>query len=155
VSGNGSIIGGFAGITRTGDAEFVWSDQFGLQFVADAVSAWGGTLPVGGPSFLHAISGDGRTLVGNTYGNADGTGPARLWIVRQPGCSDIDFNNDGLFPSDDDLVDYLRVLAGGVCSTEPPFGSGCDSLDFNGDTITPSDEDVIAFLQVLSGGACE
>jgi hypothetical protein len=31
------------------------------------------------------------------------------------GCNDIDFNNDGLFPSDDDLIAYLRVLAGGSC----------------------------------------
>jgi hypothetical protein len=30
-------------------------------------------------------------------------------------CDDIDYNNDGLFPSDDDLVAFLRVLAGGSC----------------------------------------
>jgi hypothetical protein len=36
--------------------------------------------------------------------------------ISQPGqCDDIDFNNDGLFPSDDDLISFLRVLAGGSC----------------------------------------
>lgn len=32
-----------------------------------------------------------------------------------PVCNDIDFNNDALFPTDDDLVAFLRVLAGGSC----------------------------------------
>ena len=32
-----------------------------------------------------------------------------------PGCDSIDFNNDGLFPDDADLVAFLTVLAGGAC----------------------------------------
>jgi hypothetical protein len=31
-------------------------------------------------------------------------------------CNDIDFNNDGLFPDDSDLISFLTVLAGGDCS---------------------------------------
>jgi hypothetical protein len=64
-------------------------------------------------------------------------------------CNDIDFNNDGLFPDDNDLVDYLIVLAGGPCST-----GSCDSIDFNNDGLFPSDTDLIAFLQVKAGGDC-
>jgi hypothetical protein len=30
-------------------------------------------------------------------------------------CDPIDFNNDGLFPDDNDLIAFLRVLAGGSC----------------------------------------
>jgi hypothetical protein len=30
-------------------------------------------------------------------------------------CSDIDFNNNGVFPEDQDVVDYFNVLAGGQC----------------------------------------
>jgi hypothetical protein len=74
--------------------------------------------------------------------------PADVWLIRTPGlCSDIDFNNDGSFPSDDDLVAYLRTLAGETCDA-------CDSIDFNNDGITPSDDDLLAFLRVLAGGTC-
>jgi hypothetical protein len=66
-----------------------------------------------------------------------------------PSCNSIDFNGDGLFPSDEDLVDYLAVLAGGPC----PTGT-CDGIDFNNDGLFPSDEDLIAFLRVLAGGQC-
>jgi hypothetical protein len=30
-------------------------------------------------------------------------------------CGSIDFNGDGLFPSDDDILAFLRVFAGGQC----------------------------------------
>jgi hypothetical protein len=65
----------------------------------------------------------------------------------QPDCNSIDFDNDGLYPTDTDLLEYFQVLAGDPCSS-------CDSIDFNNDGIFPSDEDVIAFLRVLAGGNC-
>lgn len=65
-------------------------------------------------------------------------------------CGAIDFNNDGLFPDDQDLVDFLSVLAGGACSTEPQFG--CGSIDFNNDELFPDDQDLVDFLIVLAGG---
>jgi hypothetical protein len=37
-------------------------------------------------------------------------------VVQGGQCSDIDFNNDGLFPDDTDLISFLRVLAGGPCN---------------------------------------
>jgi hypothetical protein len=41
----------------------------------------------------------------------------RTVSVAQGGqCDDIDFNNDGLFPDDSDLISFLSVLAGGACS---------------------------------------
>lgn len=64
-------------------------------------------------------------------------------------CSDIDFNNDGLFPDDNDLVGFLNVLAGGPCP-----GSVCDPIDYNNDGLFPDDSDLIAFLRVLAGGSC-
>jgi hypothetical protein len=66
-------------------------------------------------------------------------------------CDTIDFNNDGLFPSDDDIYDFLSVYAGGPCSA----GNTCNDIDFNNDGLFPSDEDIIAFFRVLAGGACE
>jgi hypothetical protein len=67
-----------------------------------------------------------------------------------PACGSIDFNGDGLFPDDSDLIDFLNVLAGGTCSTEPLFT--CGSIDFNGDGLFPDDNDLVDFLVVLAGG---
>jgi hypothetical protein len=66
--------------------------------------------------------------------------------------NDIDYNNDGLFPDDNDLTDFLNVLAGGACSTDPV--PGCDSIDFNNDGLFPDDNDLIVFLRILAGGEC-
>ena len=30
-------------------------------------------------------------------------------------CNDIDFNNNGVFPEDQDVIDFFNVLAGGTC----------------------------------------
>jgi endonuclease/exonuclease/phosphatase family metal-dependent hydrolase len=73
-------------------------------------------------------------------------------VLPQPGCNDIDFNNDGLFPDDADLVEFLNVLAGGSCSTDP--SPGCDVIDFNNDGLFPDDADLLSFLQVLAGQPC-
>jgi hypothetical protein len=66
-------------------------------------------------------------------------------------CDSIDFNADGLFPADEDLVDFLVVLAGGTCSNDP----NCNDIDFNNDGLFPSDDDLVTFLRVLAGGNCE
>jgi hypothetical protein len=57
---------------------------------------------------------------------------------------DIDFNNNGVFPEDQDVVDFFNVLAGAECPS-------CDSIDINGDSVFPSDEDVEAFFACLAG----
>lgn len=66
-----------------------------------------------------------------------------------PVCDTIDFNGDGLFPDDNDLVDFLSVLAGGACST-----GLCSDIDFNNDGLFPDDTDLVTFLRVLAGGGC-
>jgi subtilisin-like proprotein convertase family protein len=68
-------------------------------------------------------------------------------------CDGIDYNNDGLFPDDADLVDFLSILAGGACSTDP--APGCNDVDFNNDGLFPDDADLLAFLRVLAGGTCD
>lgn len=62
-------------------------------------------------------------------------------------CSDLDFNNDGVFPSDADTTDFSNVLAGADCPA-------CDSIDFNGDGVFPDDRDFTDWLAVLAGGPC-
>jgi hypothetical protein len=54
-----------------------------------------------------------------------------------------------LFPDDNDLVDFLNVLAGGPCSS--PF---CNDIDFNNDGLFPDDADLLAYLTMLAGGPC-
>jgi hypothetical protein len=65
-------------------------------------------------------------------------------------CDSIDFNNDGLFPDDNDLVQFLNVLAGGACDNDP----NCNDIDFNNDGLFPDDSDLVTFLRVLAGGEC-
>jgi hypothetical protein len=70
-------------------------------------------------------------------------------ILPAGGCNDIDFNNDGLFPDDNDVIAFLNVLAGGPCPTP-----SCDSIDFNNDGLFPDDNDLISLLNKLAGQDC-
>jgi hypothetical protein len=63
-------------------------------------------------------------------------------------CATLDFNSDGLFPDDNDLLDFLSVLAGGPCSNDP----NCGSIDFNRDGLFPDENDLVLFLCELAGG---
>jgi hypothetical protein len=63
------------------------------------------------------------------------------------GCDDIDFNNNGVFPEDQDVVDFFDVLAGGTCAA-------CNDIDFNNNGVFPEDQDVVDFFNVLAGGEC-
>jgi hypothetical protein len=101
------------------------------------------------PSFSADVRGASirvRPFVSNACGGADGL-PLRIEV---PLCDSIDFNNDGLFPDDNDLVDFLAVLAGGACSNDP----NCNDIDFNNDGLFPDDNDLVTFLTVLAGGSC-
>ncbi len=64
-----------------------------------------------------------------------------------PTCDDIDFNNDEVFPDDQDVVDFFNVLAGGECAT-------CNDIDFNNNGVFPEDQDIADFFNVLAGGEC-
>ncbi len=62
-------------------------------------------------------------------------------------CDSIDFNNNAVFPEDQDVVDFLSVLAGQECGA-------CNDIDFNNNQVFPEDQDVIDFFNVLAGGNC-
>ncbi len=76
------------------------------------------------------------------------TRPAPVTTPSQ--CDTIDFNNDGLFPDDADLIEFLSVLSGVDCTT-----GTCNDIDFNNDGLFPDDADLSAFLRVLSGADCQ
>jgi hypothetical protein len=64
-------------------------------------------------------------------------------------CTDIDFNNDGLFPDTLDIDALLTLFSGAPCPTER-----CDSIDFNNDGLFPDTQDIDSFLSVFGGGPC-
>jgi hypothetical protein len=72
---------------------------------------------------------------------------ASLQIMYGAPCDSIDFNRDGLFPDDNDLVTFLSVLAGGSCAA-------CGDIDINNDSLFPDDADLVTYLRLLSGGNC-
>jgi hypothetical protein len=74
----------------------------------------------------------------------DGLNPAT------PPCDSIDFNQNTVFPEDQDVIDFFNVLAGGECSP----GNTCNDIDFNNNQVFPEDQDVIDFFNVLAGGQC-
>ena len=64
-----------------------------------------------------------------------------------PTCDDIDFNNNDVFPEDQDVIAFFNVLAGDDCPS-------CNDIDFNNNRVFPEDQDVIDFFNVLAGGEC-
>jgi hypothetical protein len=65
-----------------------------------------------------------------------------------PTNNDIDFNNNGVFPEDQDVIDFFDVIAGGECPV-------CDDIDINNNGVFPEDADVVCFFTLLAGGTCD
>jgi hypothetical protein len=42
-------------------------------------------------------------------------GPSACSTFPTPGCNDLDFNNDAIFPDSADLDSFISRLAGGAC----------------------------------------
>jgi len=60
---------------------------------------------------------------------------------------DLDFDNDGVYPSDRDVTVFLEVFSGAACAT-------CDDIDVNDNGAFPETEDVIAFMTRVYNGGC-
>jgi ELWxxDGT repeat protein len=87
---------------------------------------------------------------GILYFTADnGASGVELWVLPISQCDSIDFNGDGIFPDNQDLIDFIDVFAGGTC----PTGT-CNDIDFNNDGIFPDNQDLITLIDVLAGGSC-
>jgi hypothetical protein len=86
--------------------------------------------------------------VGGTTAAARGTATLNLSFQPSvPTCDSLDFNNNGVFPEDQDTVDFLDVIAGGTCAA-------CNDIDFNNNGVFPEDQDIVDFFNVLAGGNC-
>lgn len=99
---------------------------------------------------LHFSDAGGRYVANILYDALD-TGGASL----DAPCNDLDFNNDGVYPDNADLADYLTVFAGGTCPSLGGVAPGCDSLDFNRDGVYPDTADIGAFFAAFAGARCE
>jgi hypothetical protein len=122
-----------AGGSTEGFAEM--STDFDISVVRTEL--WGG--PSGGP--YTRVRGHLRSAAGYTYLNFS------------PICDSIDFNNNGIFPEDQDITDFLSVIQGGPCSTSGS-GCGCSDTDFNNDGVFPDDADIADFLGAIAGSPC-
>ncbi|HLP84986.1 MAG TPA: hypothetical protein VK157_11610 [Phycisphaerales bacterium] len=104
------------------------------------------SLAEGAPLILQSVFADDGTFA-FTCRLATGNAFAILSMrVPQP-CDSIDFNNNQVFPEDQDVIDFFNVLAGGDCPT-------CNDIDFNNNSVFPEDQDVIDFFTILAGGTC-
>jgi hypothetical protein len=95
-----------------------------------------------------AVAGQSYLIRAGGYSPVD-FGHALLTIDSTPGCDSVDFNGNGIFPEDQDIIDFFNVLAGAPC----PTGT-CNDVDFNNNDIFPEDQDIIDFLNVLAGAEC-
>jgi hypothetical protein len=88
-------------------------------------------------------------------GKPDGTSDAPQDIAFTltgsvgPSCDSVDFNRNGVFPENDDILDFFNVLAGGAC----PYPDPCD-LDINNNGVFPENDDILDFFNLLAGGTC-
>ena len=94
-------------------------------------------------AFLDITSGD---FIFSTFGGGN-----RVIVVQgfaeRVTCDDIDFNNNEVFPEDQDVIDFFNVLSGSDCAE-------CNDIDFNNNCVFPEDQDVVDFFNVLAGGSC-
>ena len=84
--------------------------------------------------------------VGANSASVTGSGNLTIDVL---GCDTIDFNGNGVFPEDQDVIEFFNVLAGAAC----PTGT-CQDIDFNNNGVFPEDRDVTDFFNVLAGGQC-
>ncbi|MFN5945493.1 MAG: hypothetical protein ACK46I_10465, partial [Phycisphaerae bacterium] len=72
---------------------------------------------------------------------------AALFVGACRECDPIDFNNNQVFPEDQDVIDFFAAITSEPCAT-------CSDIDFNNNQVFPEDQDVLDFLNVLAGDAC-
>jgi hypothetical protein len=126
---------------------FYWSPRAGfVDLMADATIGFSLPEIFGTPI---AVSPDGtRVALGARLLTGD---PALLRIRavddNPSACDSIDFNNNQVFPEDQDVIDFFNTLSGAECE-------GCNDIDFNNNGVFPEDQDVIDFFNTLAGGSC-
>ena len=141
VAGPGTItLNGSLEVVLRPEFDYVTGDEFTL---IEAPAGRAGTF--GAITYTNPRNGALFNLIYNATS-------VRLRVLRG-GCDTIDFNNNSVFPEDQDVIDFFDVLAGGTPATCDPV-LGCNTIDFNNNGVFPEDKDVIDFFTVLAGGPC-
>jgi hypothetical protein len=122
-----------------------------------AITAWdvdqhGDAIANSRRPFVTGVSGARGAYLDPTSGNfifATSGGGDQIFVMQGfpevVECDLVDFNRNGVFPEDQDLIDFFDVLAGAPCPTD-----SCNDVDFNNNCIFPEDQDIIDFLNTLS-----
>ncbi len=118
----------------------VWHDINGLAGTrVETLMAYDADLD--GPSLPQLLVGGAlTTLHGAPINNI-----VTLSLPRM--CDAIDFNRNGVFPEDEDIIAFLQTLAGAPCG-------GCGDIDFNNNGVFPEEQDLLDYFSVLAGGPC-
>ncbi|HLP82795.1 MAG TPA: hypothetical protein VK157_00460 [Phycisphaerales bacterium] len=115
-----------------------------------------GNASFGGPLRMDWLGISNVTINGQPVANVSVSSLSGTnWMIdlTPASCDSIDFNNNGVFPEDQDVIDFFTVLAGGTpASCDGTLG--CNDIDFNNNGVFPEDQDVIDFFNVLAGGSC-
>jgi hypothetical protein len=127
---------------------FLWTEATGMVELNAYLPTVGVNLDGWDLRVANGISADGRVIVGTGIHN----GLTRGFIVtlgNSPPCSYPDFNGDGDFGTDQDILAFFACLSGNCCPACIPNGG-----DFNGDGDFGTDQDIEAFFRYLSSGPC-
>ncbi len=141
----------------SGRAAFIWSAQRGFASIDGLLEGGlnGQQLTATGYADVFDTAADVGVLYAVPAGvpydpTLNNYGWSTAYRLTRAGCDSIDFNNNQVFPEDQDVIDFFNVLAGAPCSA----GNTCSDIDFNNNGVFPEDQDVIDFFIVLAGGAC-
>ncbi len=146
----GQVIRLVAGVDCPQPVSFTWT--------RDGVPLTNGFTPAGslveGADFRILQISNATALERGTYvltaASACGLSTSQAVTVNVTICDSIDFNNNTVFPEEQDVIDFFSVLAGGPCSS----GNACSDIDFNNNGVFPEEQDVIDFFDVLAGAQC-
>ncbi|HYF14571.1 MAG TPA: hypothetical protein VD971_05795 [Phycisphaerales bacterium] len=132
-------------VTARTDSSFGWSTPETFSQNANASALRWGTM------YSFWFTADAPPASGNaTLGLFKvNDGSSVTFAAPFPKCDTIDFNHDTLFPSNDDLEDFLAVFGGDTSCTT------CGDIDFNNDGLFPDNNDISHFFAVYGGASCQ
>jgi len=146
INDNASLIvgSGFDSPLGAPARALAWTAVSSCQLLSDFLAAEGADLADWTLTNAMDMSPDGRFIVGT--GTYRGVYAAFL-VRRQASVCNNDFDHDGMYGTNADIVAFFECL-GGACCAE------CGTADFNGDGEAGTDADIESFFRVLNGFPC-
>ncbi len=127
VSGDGSLIVGTC-YTPTGVVAMIWTPELGIRSLEQAlVNEYGLQLPGWRLAVAHAVTADGRAIVG--VGRNPGGSEEAFLAILSPACDPCDANCDGVVDAFDIEPFITRLLGGGGCNACTGDVNGDGAID--------------------------